>query len=232
MREAVCARSAPSRPQAEKLPASAGTTIVSTSSSSAISVPKSGPAPPNTTSAASRGSRPCSTVMLRIASAIAAAAMCSVPRATSAAESNPRRPASGAQRRLRAIARELDAARELDRQHPEHDGRVGDRRLGAAAPVAGGARNRPGALRTDVQQAACADVRDRPSARADRADVDPRRLDRKADDAALVEHRHLAVADQAGVEARAADVGCDRARRARAGARARPSRRRPRRGPR
>ena len=55
-------------------------------------------------------------------------------------------------------------------------------------------------------------MRDRPSSRSDRANVDPRRLDRQADDAALVEHRYLAVADQAGVEARAADVGCDRAR--------------------
>ena len=53
---------------------------------------------------------------------------------------------------------------------------------------------------------------DRAAARADRADVDPRRLDRQPDDVPLVEHGHLAVRDQARVEARPAHVGRDRAR--------------------
>ena len=67
-RSAACARrcwarSAPSSPQAEKLPACGGTTTVATPSSSASSVPNSGPAPPKATSAASRGSRPRSMVI-------------------------------------------------------------------------------------------------------------------------------------------------------------------------
>ena len=58
VRAAVCVRSAPSRPHAEKLPAYGGTTISRISSSRASSVPKSGPAPPNGISVARRGSCP------------------------------------------------------------------------------------------------------------------------------------------------------------------------------
>ena len=51
---------------------------------------------------------------------------------------------------------------------------------------------------------------DRAAAGPDRAHVDPRGLQRHADDLALVLHARPAVDQQAGVEARAADVRGDR----------------------
>ena len=106
---------------------------------------------------------------------------------------------------------EPHAARDVARgQHPERHRGVGHGRLAAALAVAGRSRQRARAAWADAQEAAGVDERDRAAAGSDRADVDPRRLQRQADHGALVEHRHLPVGDQAGVEAGTAHVGDDR----------------------
>ena len=209
VRAAVCVRSAPSRPQAEKLPAYGGTTISSMSSSRASSVPKSGPAPPNGISRASRGSCPRSIVISRIASAMFAAAIVMIPAAASLdreAELLPR-----AARALRAPARGRARSRSRAVPSPSMPSKnaasvtVGARRRARSRP----GRGRRRAAGPDPQQAADVDVGDRAAAGADRAHVDPRRLHGQADDLALVHQLRPAVGDQARVEARAADVGGD-----------------------
>src|SRR5262249_61987772 len=53
----------------------------------------------------------------------------------------------------------------------EHEVGIGHGRLSAAAPVAGGARHRLGAVRPDTERAALVDPSDRAAGRADRVDV-------------------------------------------------------------
>src|SRR5947209_1593061 len=60
----------------------------------------------------------------------------------------------------------------------EHEIGVGDGWLRAAAAVAGRARHRLGAFRSDAQRAALVDPGDRSAAGADRVDVDDRDADR------------------------------------------------------
>ena len=67
----------------------------------------------------------------------------------------------------------------------QHQVGVGDRRLGAALAVAGRARNRTGARRADMQDAALVDPRDRAAAGADAGDVEAVERDRVAGDAAV-----------------------------------------------
>src|SRR5207253_8832607 len=67
-----------------------------------------------------------------------------------------------------------------------------------------------GAARADSKQGADVDICDRAAAGTDRADVDPRGLHGQPDDRALVQELRAALDDQAGVEARAADVRRDR----------------------
>src|SRR5207302_10227006 len=106
---------------------------------------------------------------------------------------------------------EHDAAGELAwPEHPERERCIGDGGLGAAAAVARRSRPCSGAARADSKQAADVDICDRAAAGADRADVDPRGLHGQPDDRALVEELRAALDDQAGVEARAADVRRDR----------------------
>ena len=62
----------------------------------------------------------------------------------------------------------------------EHQIGVGHRRSIAAAAVAGGTRNRAGALRPDMQDAAGIDPRDRPAAGADAGDIEAAERDRVA----------------------------------------------------
>ncbi len=70
-----------SMPQAEKVPGLQGTITSQISSSSASQTACIGPAPPNATSEYSRGSMPCLTVIVRIASAIFALMIASMPSA-------------------------------------------------------------------------------------------------------------------------------------------------------
>ena len=96
------------------------------------------------------------------------------------------RPSGFAQRSSIARARALDveadlAAEEVVGVEPaEHDVRVGDGRLGAAAPVADRAGVGARAPRADAQQPARVDPRDRAAARADLDEVDDRRPHRVA----------------------------------------------------
>ena len=134
-------------------------------------------------------------------------------------------PSGFAQRSSIARARAVDvegdlAAEEVARVEPaEHEVRVGDGRLGAAAAVA----DRPGigarALRPDAQQAARVDPGDRAAAGADLDQVDDRRPHRVAGerqaadpgarvaaDVVVLRHRRPAVLDQADLGGRAAHV--------------------------
>ncbi len=112
---------------------------------------------------------------------------------------------------------ELDAARELPAtEHAESEGGIRDRRLRAATAVAGGARVarrrsrvRPGAGRR--RRRAAIEPPPAPIERTSTHGV----CTGSPIDLALVHHLRPAVGDQAGVEARAADVGGDHARRAR-----------------
>ena len=88
------------RPTAENTPARGGTTTARMPSSSAIAHAWSGPAPPNATSARSRGSTPCSTVTTRTARSIAASTTATTPSAVT-----PARGQRGARRRRRRAAR-------------------------------------------------------------------------------------------------------------------------------
>ena len=65
------------------------------------------------------------------------------------------------------------------------------------------------ASRADLEQTAHVHLRERAAAGADRADVDPRRLDRHSLDRPLEHQLCAAARDEAGVEARSADVGGD-----------------------
>ena len=108
----------------------------------------------------------------------------------------------------RGLAVERHAARQLGAlvQVAEQEVGVGDRRLGAAAPVAGRTRVGARAARTDAQRAAGVAPADRAAAGADRVDVEHRQGERAAAD---LEPRGLAHAprvDDTDVARRAAHV--------------------------
>ena len=134
-----------------------------------------------------------------------------MPRAASSME----RPVRSANRptAVRAASRiERDAAGEVRRpaEPPEHDVRVGDGRLLAAARVGGGPGNRACALRSDVGQVAGVDPGDRPAAGADRDEVDGREADGLPELRRVLGHdARLAVADDRDVGRGAADVEAD-----------------------
>jgi hypothetical protein len=94
-------------------------------------------------------------------------------------------------------------------QISEHQIGVGDRRLVAAAPVAGGPGNRAGAFRTDMQNAAGIDPGDRAAAGADAGDVEAVQRDRVTGDAAAIYQGRLATGDQRDVGAGSAHVERD-----------------------
>ena len=103
---------------------------------------------------------------------------------------------------------QLDATGEGRRrvQVAEQEVRVGDRGLGAAAGVAGGAGIRPGRLWPDPKRAAVVEPADRAAAGADRVDVDHRQLDHPAADLAGVGAPHPAALHHADVARGAAHV--------------------------
>ena len=81
--------------------------------------------------------------------------------------------------RGRDIELHLAAEEAVGAEPAEQEIGVGDRRLGAAAAVAGGSRHRAGAARPDMQRAAVFDPRDRAAAGADFENIDGRDLDRQ-----------------------------------------------------
>ena len=108
-----------------------------------------------------------------------------------------------------AIEPRLAAEEALGIEKAEDEIGVGDRRLGAAAPVAGGAGSRARALGPDVQHAAGIDARDRAAAGADAGDVDALQGDALAGEAAVGGDRRLAADDERDVGRGAAHVERD-----------------------
>ena len=139
----------------------------------ATSVACSGPAPPNGSSAKSRGSWPRSTETARIARTMLATTMPSMPCAVRSTE-KPSRSASGAiaSRASACVERHAAAEQAARREPAEHEVGVGDGGLCAAAAVAGRARLRARALRADLHQPVAVEPGDRAAAGADRVDVE------------------------------------------------------------
>ena len=177
----VACRSLVSSPTADVMPGCGGTSTSGISSMSATSAACSGPAPPNATSANSRGSCPFSIVRDRIARAMFELAIVRIPSAVSRTPM----PSCSARRSTAAcggVAVQLHAPAEepLGVDPAEHHVRVRDRRLRAALAVAGRARVGPGAARADAKRAAVVDAGDRAAAGADRVDVEHRHEQRVA----------------------------------------------------
>ncbi len=123
-------RSLVSRPIAEVMPGYGGTITSGMPSDSATSAACIGPAPPKATSANSRGSWPFWTVRERIAPAMFAFAIVTMPSAASSS-GRPSSSASALHGRDGRVAVELHLAAEeaLGVDAAEHDVRVGQRRL-------------------------------------------------------------------------------------------------------
>ena len=192
-------------------------------SESATSAACSGPAPPNATSANSRGSWPFSIVRERIAPRHVRVRDREDPLgrlgggSPSCSASRPTTSTGGV-----AVERHPAAEEALGVEPAEHDVRVADRRLLAAVPVAGRAGIGARAARADAERAALVDVRDRAAAGADRVHVEHRHEQRVAADP-RVARRGLgdpALGDDPDVGRRAAHVERDHAACAR---RARPA---------
>ena len=157
-------------PTAESTPARGGTITARMPSASATRTRATGPAPPNATSASSRGSTPCSTVTTRTARSIAASTT------RDDAVGRVDRPRVSAARRGRVdVERAEPGERGVGRDAAEHEIGVGHRRLRRrrvrSRPGPGSA---PGALGPDDQRAAGVEPRDRAAAGADRVDVEGR----------------------------------------------------------
>ena len=198
-----------SMPQAEKVPGLQGTITSPISSSSASQTACIGPAPPNATSEYSRGSIPCLTVIVRIASAIFALTIASIPSASAVVRARPAPTTEASAPLCRALVERHPAAEEVPRVEPaEEEVGVRDRRLRPAAAVAGRARIRSGALRPDAQ-ATRLEPRERAAPRADRVDVDERHQHRQALELGLGRDGRLAVDDQAEIERRPAHVDAE-----------------------
>ncbi|GIU87056.1 MAG: hypothetical protein KatS3mg009_1571 [Acidimicrobiia bacterium] len=189
----------------------------------------SGPAPPNATSARSRGSTPRATVTARTASSIAASTTATTPAASTPARASAARAAPTSRRPNPGNAA-------CGSMRPSTQVRVGDRGVAPAAPVAGRAGHRARAARPDGQRAARVEGRDRAPARADRVHVERGEPDREAADDALRRRLGDAAAHEAHVGARPAHVeghrvreparACDGGRGAHAAGRARQQQRR------
>ena len=180
--DATCARppggaaSTADRPPTPR-PRAAGRSTARMPSASAIAHACNGPAPPNATSASSRGSTPRSTVTARTACSIAASTTATTP-----AASTPAR----AERVARRVDDRAGRARETSRSivdATEHEVGVGHRRLRYRR-----VRSTPG---PGVDPALCGpttsappgvDARDRAAARADRVDVERGQPDREPTD--------------------------------------------------
>ena len=182
-------RSEAQRPSAESTPPARGQRIRSIPSSAAIAAACIGPAPPNGSRAKRRGSTPRSTVTTRSARTISWLAIADDPLGgLELARGRARRPAPADRRarRRRRRGRRRRPGVESGGEDAEQEVGVGDRRLGPAAPVAGGPGVGAGRARPDAQRAAAVAPPDRAAAGADGVDVDHRQLDHAALDLARV----------------------------------------------
>ena len=129
-----------------------------------------------------------------------------IPAAQSSSLS-PSSPASAPTASWAALGVELDAGQRLvGVEVAEHEVGVGDRRLGAAAPVARGPGLGARRARSDAQRAARVAPADRAAAGADGVDVDHRQRERPPADLAPGALAHRAALDDADVARRAAHV--------------------------
>src|SRR5579884_1655239 len=196
-------------PSAEKWAGRRGTTTVGRWSSRAISQACSGPAPPKATKAKSRGSKPRSTEMPRMASDILATAMRTMPSAASITESPLGHAAPGPL----GVQGHLPAQEPALVDPPEEDVGVGHRGLDPSPAIADRAGVPAGALRPHLERADLVDPGDAAPTRPYLYDVDDRQHDRvptgiAADVVALGDARHVAL-DQAGLGRRAPHVEGD-----------------------
>ena len=150
-------------------------------SMSATSAPCSGPAPPNATSAKSRGSMPFCTVRERMALAMLLLMTVSTPSAASSFVRPSARPAPRSRdARASSSSFMLPPRKSSLSRRPSTtlaSVTVGSR---AAAAVGGRAGHRAGAARSDAEGAAVIDIGDRAAAGADRVDVDHRHQQRES----------------------------------------------------
>ena len=100
----------------------------------------------------------------------------------------------------------LAAEESIGVQPAQHDVRVGNGRLGSAAPIRGGAGLGARALRPDVQAVSNIEPRDAARPCTDGVDLDHGQHDGMLRDAAFGGHAQLSAADQRDVGARAAHV--------------------------
>ena len=118
---------------------------------------------------------------------------------------------TGSHRAASLLLVEREAAAEQERRKvPENEMGVGDGRLVAAAPIAGGPGRRPGALRADREHAACRDARDRAAAGPDGDEIDHGQPHRPAGDLSVHGQPRPAVVDESDVGRGAADVDADK----------------------
>ena len=106
----------------------------------------------------------------------------------------------------RAIQRQVSRQRSVLEQAPQHQVRVGDRRLLAAASVAGRPRHRPRRRRPHTQRTARVAPGDRAAPRPDCVDIQCRKRQRSSRDHAFGRLGDLCAFDHAGVAGGAAHV--------------------------
>ena len=137
-------------PSAHSTPGDGGTITGQAPVSRPSALACSGPAPPNATSAKSRGSKPCCTLTSRSPPSMFSLTMSTMPAAAASALGRPIASAIGLHGGAGGVPVEGDlAAGQGGRQIAEHHVGVGHRRLGAALAVRGRARarHRPTAAR-------------------------------------------------------------------------------------
>ena len=149
----------------------------------ATSAPCNGPAPPNATSANSRGSTPFCTVRERMALAMLLLMTVSTPSAASSLP-RPRSLASSSITRCAAASSSFIAPPRKSSLSSRPSTTLASVTVGwrPAAPVGRGSRHGAGAARPDAEGAALVDIGDRSAARADGVDVDHRHEQRKTGD--------------------------------------------------
>ena len=153
---------------------------------------------------------PRSTETERIARAIVARTTRNTPSAASARV----KPACAPRRSSAPVAAprvedEVATGQALGPQVAEDDLRVGDGRLGPAAPVACRAGLGPRGTRADTQRAALVDPPDAAAARADRDHVEARRPERQPVDRRLLGDLRMQILDDGDIGRRAAHVERD-----------------------
>ena len=198
-------------PSAQSTPGDGGTMTGQAPVSLPSALACSGPAPPKATSAKSRGSKPCCTETRRRPPSMFSLTMSTMPAAAASGDSSPMASATLPTAARAGVDVEGDlAAGQRRRQVAEDDVGVGDRGLGAALAVGGGAGVGAGGLRADAQRLGqLGHVRDRAAAGADRADVDAGGADGEVADLGLAADPRGEVLDEGDVGGGAAHVEGD-----------------------